>query len=310
MSEYIMVTGGTGFIGSHLLKELLNQNKKIILLKRSFSNTWRINEILDNDNLILKNINEEDLSEIFTQYDIEGILHLATFYQRSHKSEEISEMINSNINFPTLLLENAVNNNVKFFINTGTFSEYNLDSSPISEDSELEAFNLYSSTKTAFEDILKFYHSKYDITCATIKLFTPYGPKDDENKITPYLINKSIKKEDILIKSPNKKLDFIYVTDIVDCYITLMDNISKIEEYDSFTIGTGIGTTIKDVLDIIESYLGKNDNVNYGDLEDNQVWCSNKKIKDKFNWYPKINLEKGIKLTIEYYNQILEQNNK
>ena len=89
-----------------------------------------------------------------------------------------------------------------------------------------------------------------------------------------------------------------------------MDNISKIEEYDSFTIGTGIGTTIKDVLDIIESYLGLNDNVNYGDLEDNQVWCSNKKIKDKFNWYPKINLEKGIKLTIEYYNQILEQNNK
>ena len=192
MSKYIMLTGGTGFIGSHLLEELLKENYKVILLKRSFSNTWRIAEVLNHENLILKNLDEEDLNDIFSQYAIEGILHLATYYIRSHKSDEISEMINTNINFPTQLLENAVNNNVKFFINTGTFSEYDLDASPISEDSELKAFNLYSSTKTAFEDILKYYHGKNDLICATMKLFTPYGPKDDENKITPYLIIKSI----------------------------------------------------------------------------------------------------------------------
>lgn len=298
-----MLTGGTGFIGSHLLEELLKQNKKVILLKRSFSNTWRIDKLLENENLILKNIDEEELGDIFSQYDIEGIFHLATYYIRSHRSDEISEMINTNINFPTQLLENAVNNDVKFFINTGTFSEYDLDSSPISEDSEFKAFNLYSSTKTAFEDILKYYHGKNGLTCATIKLFTPYGPKDDENKITPYLIIKSIKKEDILVKSPNKKLDFIYVADIVDSYISIMNNISKLEDYESFTLGTGIGTTLTDLLKIIETYLGKNDNVSYGDLEDNQVWCSNKKIKDKIGWSPKVTLEEGVKLTIDYYSQ-------
>lgn len=304
MSDYILVTGGTGFIGSHLLEELINQNRKCILLKRSFSNTWRIDEIIENENLIIKDIDKEDLSDIFSQYNIKGIFHLATFYERTHKSEEIAEMIDSNINFPTQLLENAINNDVKFFINTGTFSEYDLDSSPISENSKLNPFNLYSSTKTAFECILKFYHENHNLKCVTLKLFTPYGPKDDVNKITPYLINKSINREEILIKSPEKKLDFIYVKDIVDAFISIMENIPEFEDYESFNLGTGVGTNLKEVLSLIELYLGKNENISYGSLEDNQVWCSNKKIKDKIGWQPRIKLEEGIKYTIDYYKNV------
>lgn len=304
MSKYILLTGGTGFIGSHLLEELLKLNKKVILLKRSFSKTWRINEYMENKNLILKNTDKENLEDIFNQYDIKGIFHLATFAQRIHKSDAIKQTIDSNITFPTQLLENSINNNVKFFINTGSFSEYQLKNSPITETSKIESFNLYASTKTAFEDILKFYSNNYDLKCTSLKLFTPYGPKDDEIKITPYLIINSLKKENILIKSPNKKLDFIYVKDVIDSYITVMKNLSKLSEYNSFNIGTGVGTTIKEVLNIIESNLGKNNNVTFGNLEDDQVWCSNKKIREKLNWNPKTELNDGIKKTINYYNQI------
>lgn len=303
MSKYILLTGGTGFVGSNLLEELLNLNKKVILLKRSFSDTWRINEFLNNENLVLKNTDEDKLNDIFNQYDIGGIFHLATFAQRFHQSNAVSKMIDSNIKFPTELLENAVNSNVKFFINTGSFSEYSLKNSPISETSTIEPFNLYASTKIAFEDVLKFYSEKYELNCQTLKLFTPYGPKDDEIKITPYLIINSLKKNDISIKSPTKKLDFIYVRDVVDAYITLMSKISDLTEYNSFNIGTGIGTTIKDVLVMIEKNLEKNENVTFDNFEDDQVWCSNKKAEQILNWKPKIDLEKGLKLTMEFYAQ-------
>lgn len=303
MSKYVLLTGGTGFVGSHLLEELLNQNKKVIMLKRSFSNTWRIDELMENENLITKDIDKVNLEDVFTQHDIEGVLHLATFAQRAHKSDAVNEMINSNINFPTELLENSVNNNVKFFINTGSFSEYELKNSPISETSKIRPFNLYASTKIAFEDILKYYYDAYDLNCQTLKLFTPYGPKDDEIKITPYLIINSLKKEDILIKSPTKKLDFIYVKDVVDSYIKVMNNMAKLSEYNSFNIGTGIGTTIKDVLGIIETFLGKNENVSFDNLEDDQVWCSNEKLKNTLNWTPKTDLKKGLENTINYYSQ-------
>lgn len=301
MSEYILLTGGTGFVGSHLLEELIKLDKKVILLKRSFSNTWRINEFKENENLIFKDIDKENINDIFSQYNIKGIFHLATFAQRVHESNAIKNTIDSNITFPTELLENCVNNNVKFFINTGSFSEYELKNSPISETHKIKPFNLYASTKIAFEDILKFYSDNYDLNCQTLKLFTPYGPKDDEIKITPYLIINSIKKENILIKSPTKKLDFIYVKDVVDCYITLMNQILKLKDYNSFNIGTGIGTSIKDVLKIIEKYLGENNNVAFDNLEDDQVWCSNEKINDILNWTPKTKLEEGIKFTIDYY---------
>ena len=304
MSKYILLTGGTGFIGSHLLEELLNQNKKVILLKRSFSNTWRIDEFLENNNLILKDTDKIALEDIFTQYDIDGTFHLATFSERSHKSESVSEMIDSNIKFPTQLLENSINNNSKYFINTGSFFEYDLKNSPISEKSRYNPFNLYGSTKIAFENILKYYSENYDLNCQTLKLFTPYGPKDDEIKIIPYLIINSILKKDILIKSPSKKLDFTYVSDIVDSYILLQENISKLSKYNSFNVGTGIGTSIKEVLSMIETYLGKNNNINYENLEDDKVWCSNKKINEHLDWNPKINLKNGLKYTIDYYTQI------
>lgn len=303
MSEYILLTGGTGFVGSHLLEKLLDLNKNVILLKRSFSNTWRINEFIDNENLVVKNTDKDDLNELFNQYKIKGIFHLASIAQRELNSEIISKMIDSNIKFPTQLLENSINNNVKFFINTGSVYEYKLNNPPISEMTKIKPFNLYASTKTAFEDILKYYSDNYDFNCSTLKLFTPYGPKDNENKITPYLIINSIKKENILIKSPNKTLDLIYVKDVADAYINLMNNISKFKKYETFNIGTGIGTSIKDVLKIIENKLGKNNNVTFGNLEDDLVWCSNNKIKEKLNWNPKIKLNNGIQLTIDYYKQ-------
>lgn len=298
-----MLTGGTGFIGSHLLEELLKLNKKVILIKRSFSNTWRINEFSNNKNLVLKDIDKEDLNDIFCQYDIQGIFHLASFKPRIHKSEDIQNMIDSNINFPTQLLENSMKNNVEFFINTGTVNEYQLTNSPISENTKIKSYNLYAATKTAFESILKFYCNEYNLNCATLKLFTPYGPKDNEMKIAPYVIINSINKKDIYIESPNKKLDFIYIKDVVEAYILLMNNISKFQEYESFNVGTGIGTSIKEFLGIVESNLGKNETVNFGNREDDQVWCSNKKIKEKINWAPKTELSIGIQKTIEYYTQ-------
>ena len=304
MSEYILLTGGTGFVGSHLLEKLLNLDKNIILLKRSFSDTWRINKFIGNENLIVKNIDKESVDEIFNQYSIIGIFHLASNSQRELNSNIISKMIDSNIKFPTQLLENSINNNVKFFINTGSVYEYELNNPPISEKTKIRPFNLYASTKTAFEDILKFYSANYDLNCSTLKLFTPYGPKDNENKITPYLIISSMKKEKIHIKSPNKTLDLIYIDDVINSYITVMNNISKFNEYDSFNIGMGVGTRIKDLLEIIESNLGKNKNVTYGNLEDDQVWCSNKKINKKLRWKPKIKIEEGIKRTIDYYKKI------
>lgn len=304
MESRIVITGGTGFIGSHLTENLLNQNKKIILIKRFFSDTWRINEFMDNPNLVTVDIDKINFSTIFDNYNIEGVIHLATYAQRSHNYEGVSKMIDSNIKFPSNLLEKVVNSSAKYFINTGSFSEYDLNQSPINEKSKIKPFNFYASSKLAFEEVLKFYQETYDLNALSLKLFTPYGSKDDENKITPYLIINSLKKEKILIKSASKELDLIFVEDVINAYKQAIINVKKFDNYESFNIGTGIPHKIPEILSIIENIIGTSVEKEFQNLENDKVWCSNEKAENLLNWKPQTTLEDGLKETINYYKKI------
>ena len=299
--KYILLTGGTGFIGSQLAEKLLEQKENIILLKRSYSDTWRIDDYIDSfPNIELIDIDKNNIESIFGNYDIEGILHLATYYTKFHKSNDIADMIESNITFPTDLLENAVKNNCKYFINTGSFGEYSMEKIPIDENVKISPFNLYSSTKVAFEDILKYYNTEYSIKASTLKLFTPYGPKDDENKIIPYLIVNSIKGNKITIQSTSKKLDVVHVNDIIEAYIQTKNNIKKFNNYENFNIANGTSHSIKEIYSIVEEKLGKAE-VEFLESDLSEVKANIDKSKNMINWIPKVSLEEGLQLTIEYY---------
>lgn len=238
---------------------------------------------------------------MFNQYSIKGILHLATYYIKNHQSEDIYNMMNSNITFPTNLLENAIDNNVKYFINTGSFAEYSLNNIPITEKSKISPNNLYASTKVSFEEILKFYNNNYGIKASTLKLFTPYGPKDDENKIVPYIITNAIKNNKITIRSTSKKLDFVFVQDIINAFIKCMNSIKKFDSYESFNIASGSSYSNKEVYDIIESILGVQ-NVEFLESDTRPVETDISKINNFLNWEPEYNIEDGLKRTIDYYN--------
>jgi nucleoside-diphosphate-sugar epimerase len=301
MTKKILLTGGTGFIGSQLAEKLLKKNKDVILLKRPSSDLWRIENIINSfDNLEIIDTSNVKISEIFETFDIEGILHLATYYSKFHNSNEVEEMIYSNVTFPTTLLENAVKNNTKFFINTGSYAEYSMDKIPFTENSKIQPFNLYAATKVAFEDILKFYNHEYNIKTASLKLFTPYGPKDDENKIIPYLIINSIKKNKIIIQSASKKLDVLFVDDIIRAFEKTIENIEKFKMNENFNIASSTSYSIKDIYSIISSILGDTD-VEFLESDKSEVKVDISKAYNLINWKPKIDLEHGLNLTVDYY---------
>lgn len=304
MSKYIILTGATGFVGSHLLNKLLNENKKVILLKRSFSNTWRIKNLITHSNLTLFNLDKENLTDIFTQYDIEGIFHLATSYIQSNNNKDISNMINANIEFPTILLNNGVNSGIKYFINTSTVYEYSQKKLPINENSNYEPLNFYATTKLSFETLLKYYTKEFNLNTVTLNLFTPYGPKDNESKLLPYIILQRLKNKKVILKNPNKYMDLIYINDVINAYMKLYDKISLFTNYSKFNIATGKNYQIKIIDKFIDSLIN-----NYEfELESDFKYVETNKSKDILKWIAITSLEDGLNSTIEYYKQTMSKN--
>lgn len=300
MKRFTLLTGGTGFLGSHLLKKLLYNDINVILVERSCSDEWRILDLFNDYTGLIEvvNIDALDPSTIFQTYNIEGVVHIATSY-----SEEFNESINSNIIFPMSLLDNAVKNSVKYFINTGTISEYSLKSLPVGVDSKLEPINFYATTKISFETMLEYYCRKYGINGATLKIFTPYGSKDDETKIIPYLITKVLKKEKIIIKSASRKIDPIYIDDVTNAYLKTINIIKNFKDYNSFMIGGGKSYFIKDIYSKITKITGDVTNSKFSESDFGEARADIIKSKTILNWQPEIDLNEGLKLTTDYYRE-------
>ena len=154
----ILITGATGFIGSHLLGKLLKLNYKIVVLKRTISDTHRIEHLLDE--VITYDVDElNNFDKIFIDNKIDIIIHLSAMYLKEDKGKkEEQEMDKVNIYIPYQLLKSACKYKVKGFINTGTFFEYNLSTDkPINEKTTIRPYNYHTITKIVFEKILKIF---------------------------------------------------------------------------------------------------------------------------------------------------------
>ena len=305
--NYILVTGGTGFIGSHLVERLLNDNHNVILLKRSFSNIWRVKHLFDefSKQLILIDIDLTDLEEVFSKYSIEGIFHLATYYNKNPTFDEIHPMAESNLIFPIDVLNLSVKYNVKYFINTGTFMEYTLNKEQLVSSYDLDPKTFYATTKISFEEIVKFFEANYDIHASTLKIYSPYGDKDDVNKIIPYLINNILDGEDISINNPHNRLNVVYVDDIVSAFIKVRENILEFDKYESFDVGGNVSYSLSDIHDFIDNFIKNGDTIDIEGVEVDGI--PNIEHNEMISWHPEINIEMGLKKTIEYYKNSREE---
>lgn len=301
----ILVTGTTGFIGSYLLKALVKNNYNVILLKRSTSDTFRIDNLLNQ--VKTYDIDNIELETIFSQNKIDGIIHLSTYYVKSHLLDDIEDLVNSNVTFPTKLLELSVKYNVNFFINTGTFFEYDFHSNPINENSKEEPYNLYASTKLAFDKIIQYYVSSSNLNVLTLKLSAPFG-YNDNHKLVPYLINSVLKNEKVILEKGEQEWDFIYVKDIIDAYLKAVNfcKNTKRSLYEEILIGTGKKTSIKDIVNIINNLKGEKLITLEKEYNPNQIFeafVDNSKAKNLLQWVPQYSIEQGLEETYNLYKE-------
>lgn len=298
----ILLTGATGFLGSHILDKLVENGYNVAILKRSWSDTWRIDCLIDQIKIF--NLDLISLEEIFQSIKPEYVIHLATLYSKFDSGADMDNMYKSNVSFPADLLEIGAKYGLKGFINTGTFFEYDCTQQPINENNPIKPFNLYAQTKLDFELILKSYSEKMNIN--TFRIFSPYGERDN-NKLIPMLIQKALSKQTIQLSDGMQKLDFIYALDVADAYIgalkvmLLKENLSS---YNVYNLGSGIPISVREVVSVVEQNLGEHVDVVWGDPSTVDIpiaYADLSKIKKELSWFPSYSIHQGMANTIEYY---------
>lgn len=285
MNKTILLTGSTGFLGSHILKKLLGINYKMIILKRSFSNTFRIEN--DLKNLKIYNLDEINLEKIFEENEVDMVLHTATQYGR--KQESIVDIVETNLMLPLKLLSLSQVYNVKTFINTDTLLDKRISS--------------YALSKKQFRNWLQFYSN--NMICINVSLEHFFGPKDDSTKFVTYIIKSLIEKvEKLDLTAGEQERDFIYIDDVVEAFVVIIQNINKQNGFYEYEIGSGVNIKIKDFIlktaDILENTSTK---LNFGALSyrENEVMRSHVDLTEihKLGWSPKTNFIDGLYKTIK-----------
>ncbi len=292
--QTILLTGATGFLGSHLLEALLEKGHKVIVLKRSTSNTWRIEKLLPN--IVSYDVDTQPLELAFEEQGIDSVIHTACNYGRNNNS--MSEVVDSNVLFGLKILDACIKYGVRTFINTDTFFNTGI--------SQQKYLSTYILSKKQFLEWIKEQSSRIQII--NLKLEHIYGPKDDNTKFIPWILSQLKQKSpDISLTEGTQERDFIYITDVVSAYTTVLINASNLPKFSEFDVGTGKLFTIKFVVEqlklLYENKYGevptklKFGSIPYRNGELMTVDVDNKTLLT-LGWKPNVNIQNGLEKII------------
>ena len=304
----VLITGGTGFIGSNFVYKFLEYGYDVHLIVRPESNFWRIEPVVKRLKLHYINLLDTEETEKFvTTLNPQIILHFATYGAYQSKQQDIKLTVDTNL-LGTVNLVNACSK-IKFdcFINTGSSSEYGIKNHPMKETDILSPVNLYGITKAAATMYCQYVSRKFDLPIVTMRPFAVYGYFEDKDRLIPTIIRACLTNSDLNLSNPNYVRDFIFIEDIIGAYLKVIKNIKKIQG-EIFNIGSGRQYKVSQVVTLIKKLTFSSIKPHYGAVSPAQLepkkWLADiSKAKHFLNWYPKYNLEKGIKDTIKWFQK-------
>ncbi len=332
----ILVTGGTGYIGSHTAVELLNSGYEIVIID-NFSNSK--SDVLDKIKLITNKdfkfyegdvCNKDLLRRIFSENKIDAVIHFAGYKAVGESVKKPIMYYRNNIDSTLSLIEVMNEFNCKKIVFSSSATVYgNPTTLPIKEDFPLSTTNPYGSTKLMIENILRdLYISDNDWSIALLRYFNPIGahvsgligenPKGIPNNLMPYIVkvaNKELNELSIFgndYDTPDGTgvRDYIHVVDLAKGHIKAIEKILKDKGIDAYNLGTGIGYS---VLDLVTTFEKVNKiKVPYkitdrrpGDIA--SCYADSSYALEKLNW----KAEKGIEeMCRDSYNYILNSKNQ
>ena len=308
----VIVTGGAGFIGSHLVEHLshIKKIKKIVVLDNLKDGTKKnLKNALKSKKVFLYKKDIRNYKKIYKFFKgINVVIHLAALSDIVPSIEEPADYLETNFNGTLNILEAMRKYNVKKIIYAASSSCYGIPKkTPTSEEDIIKPMYPYAFSKYVGEQLIQHYNYVYKLNYISLRLFNVYGTRSRTNSaygaaLGVFLKQKIKKKPFTIVGTGNQKRDFIHVSDVCNAFEKSIFSNCKNE---IFNLGYGRARSVKELVNLIG---GKKIFLPKRPAEPFITHAKINKIRAKLNWKPKITLEKGIEevlRNIEYWKNAI-----
>lgn len=291
MANKCIITGATGYIGSHVLKHLLSRGWDIHIIADPRFGYDNIKDVISEIDVFEYSGDVNALCEYFKKVEAGVVFHLAAAVITNHKPEQVPVLVQSNVQFGAEVLEAMKDSSTRVFIGTGSYwQNYK------SED--YNPVDLYAATKEAFEQIMQYYVDAYQYKTATLKLFDVYGEDDKRPKIWTLLRQIAGTEQKLDVSPGEQMLDLVHVNDVCSAYECAYVYLSKIPEScrEVFGVYTGERYSLKEAIGMYEEYLNKEINIVFGGkaYKQREVMNPISSLAKVPGWQPKISPKAGL----------------
>lgn len=299
----VIVTGGAGFIGSHLVDALVKEAERVVVIDKNKPLATKKNKKAVYKRLDLR---DGDIEAILKKEKPEVIFHLAAHIDDRESVRE--PVMNAQHNLiGTLRLLEAAQKYLKgkfIFASTGGVIYGQQDNLPVSEDAIAQPLTPYAVSKLTGERYLHFYHQVHHLPYTALRFANVYGPGQDQSAecgAIAIFTARLLQGEQVYINNDGETTrDYVHVDDVVAAFLKA----AELDQVGVYNIGTGIETSTNQLFDLVKDAIGVQAAPDYREEVEDVIKRSalnSEKAKRDLGWEPTISLEEGIEKTVDWY---------
>jgi len=307
----VLVTGATGFIGSHLSRRLVNEGAEVHALTSGVSSVYPVRLVDLHGRIQIHGANLTDraaMETLVARSQPAIVFHLGAYTHVGKSWDRIQECVQTNIQGTVNLLQALADSGYERFVSTGTSEIYGSIDVPFREDAAVNPESPYAVSKYSAELCSKNLHRAYGWPIVMLRPFNAYGPAQSPDRVIPEIIVRALRHEELKMTQGRQTREFNYVEDLVTGF--LLAATTEGIEGELFNLGCGEETSMRDVATLILDIMGNPIEPAFGALPDRpgEIWrmCSDStKARQKFGWEPSHSLREGLAKTIAWYEHEL-----
>jgi nucleoside-diphosphate-sugar epimerase len=301
----VLLTGATGFIGSHVARRLVENNTEVYALVRPGSNFWRIRDIADTLHLVKGDLlSAAELSNELERIRPDCCIHLAWYVEPEKylDSHDNARFLTASINLASHLSKIGC----RRFVAAGTCFEYDTNLGYLSESSPTVPRSLYAACKLGLQVALNRLQETTNMQVAWFRLFYQYGPFEDPRRLIPYVACALLRDQEARVTAGEQVRDYLHVEDVASAILAVCtSNLSG-----PVNIGSGTPVKLRDLVATIGRIAGRHELIKFGALpyppSEPMFICANNYLLQSTGWKPRYDIEKGLSSTVAWWRQLLQ----